>query len=106
MALKSIQQRGWLRGLNASIGYAVAPKGTLARISNFLYTQRGALVSCDQNLGISSLNGAGPATAQGAFLELILFLPPPMGTSFGTTALLMSLLQVPGATDLVVHVGF
>src|ERR1700733_12387879 len=74
MALKSIPQRGWLRGLNASISYASSPKGVLARVSNFLYTQRGGLVSFDQNLGFVTLNRAGPSsTPQGTFLDLILF---------------------------------
>lgn len=75
--LRTIGQKQFLKGVNASVSYNSQPKGTVARISNMTLNTRGALRSCDQNLGICTLNGAGPLTNGTPFLSLQFFQPSP-----------------------------
>ena len=78
MALKPIKQSQFLRGVNASVAYNSQPKGTVPRLSNMLFTSRGALRSSDQNMGICTLNGTGPLTGAPPFLSIQFFQPSPM----------------------------
>lgn len=77
----------WVRGLQAGFDRFSQPKGSLARISNLLFTKRGALKVCDGTMLISSFNGAlqNLAAKFGAILELFLF--QPMGASSGYFAI-------------------
>ena len=77
MALKPIKQSQFLRGVNASVAYNSQPKGTVPRLSNMLFTSRGALRSSDQNMGICTLNGTGPLTGAPPFLSIQFFQPSP-----------------------------
>jgi hypothetical protein len=71
---RSIPQRGWLKGVDASTPKESQRKATLPRGSNLLLTKRGALVTCDGSLIISQLNGAlQPGT--GPWTEITLFQP-------------------------------
>lgn len=75
MALKPIKQSQFLKGVNASVAYNSQPKGTVPRISNMVFTNRGAMRSADQNLGICTLNGAGPAAGEGPIVSTQFFQP-------------------------------
>ena len=75
MALKTIAQKSFLKGLNASVAYNAQPKGIIPRAANLLFTNRGALRSCDQNLGICTLNGTGPITGAPPFLAIQFYQP-------------------------------
>jgi hypothetical protein len=75
MTLRPIKQSQFLKGINASAAYNAQPKGTVPRISNLVLTSRGALRSCDQNMGICTLGGAGPVTGAPPFLSVQFFQP-------------------------------
>jgi hypothetical protein len=77
MALKPISQKSFLKGINASVAYNAQPKGTLPRVSNLTYSNRGAMRSSDQNLGICTLDGTGPVTGAPPFLTAQSFQPTP-----------------------------
>jgi hypothetical protein len=77
MPLQNISQKSFFKGVNASAAYNSQPKGTVPRVSNMTLTTRGALRSCDQNLGICTLNGTGPAVAEGPFTSIQFFQPNP-----------------------------
>ena len=74
--LRQIRHQGYLKGLNASTAYPMQPPRTVARVSNMTLNTRGALRSCDQNMGICTFNGSGPAVPTvGAFLSVQFFQP-------------------------------
>lgn len=78
MALRQVRHSGYIKGVNASVSYPSQPPRTVARVSNFVLTTRGALRSCDQNVGICTLNGAGPAPSaddHGPFLKTQFYQP-------------------------------
>jgi len=63
MAIKVITQNKFLRGLNAASSAFAQPAGIVKRLSNMVFTRRGALRTCDGSSMVSSLNGGGAATA-------------------------------------------
>lgn len=56
--MRPISQGPFLKGLQAANQVLAQPKGSVARVSNLLYTKRGALKTCDGSLIINWLNGA------------------------------------------------
>src|SRR5215469_496789 len=60
MPFKVVSQKGFLKGVIASMDRFNITKGAIQRSSNFLLTQRGALTVCD---GTHALATGGPATA-------------------------------------------
>ena len=73
MPVKVLNQKSFFKGLNASVADTSQPKGALARISNLQYFIRGSLRVIDGNLGFATLNGAGPTTGQGLFMDVVLY---------------------------------
>lgn len=71
---KPISQKNWKKGLCANTPDQAQPPGSLARISNLLYTRRGGLRTCDGSLIISLLNGVLQTTT-GPWTELFLYKP-------------------------------
>lgn len=64
----------FVKGLIASTDPITQPKGSVSRISNFIYTQRGALTTCDGTAIINAFNGV-PTAGRGKFLSAFLFSP-------------------------------
>jgi len=60
MPFKVVSQKGFLKGVIASMDRFNITKGAIQRASNFLLSQRGALTVCD---GTHALATGGPATA-------------------------------------------
>jgi hypothetical protein len=73
MPVKVLNQKSFFKGLNASVADTSQPKGALARISNLQYFIRGSLRVIDGNLGFATLNGTGPNTQQGLFMDVVLY---------------------------------
>lgn len=72
--MRSLPQRGFLKGIDASTPKSSQQKATVPRLSNLLLTKRGALITCDGSLIISALNGViSPGT--GPWTEITLFQP-------------------------------
>jgi hypothetical protein len=72
--MKTLPQRGFLKGVDASTPKEIQRKSTVPRLSNLLMTKRGGLLTCDGSLIISALNGAlAPGT--GPWTEIALFQP-------------------------------
>jgi hypothetical protein len=74
MALQSISQGPYIKGLVASNQPLAIPKGSVARISNLLYSTRGALTVVDGTLELYEYNGA-IQTGRGAILATFLYKP-------------------------------
>lgn len=72
--MKTISQKRFIKGLVVTTGEQAQPQGSLARISNLVYTKRGSLVPCDGSLFISRFNGA-LQTTEGPWTEINLFQP-------------------------------
>lgn len=71
---RTVGQRGFLKGVDASTPRVDQRKTTLPRLSNLLLTKRGGLITCDGSLFISELNGIlQPGT--GPWTEITLFQP-------------------------------
>ena len=56
--MRPVSQGPFLKGLQAANQVLAQPKGSVARISNLLYTKRGSLKTCDGSLIINWQNGA------------------------------------------------
>lgn len=74
MALRPQVLGPWLRGLDASTDPFSDPKGSAPRLSNLIFTQRGALTDCDGSAVLNWFNGA-IQTGRGRFMSLFLFQP-------------------------------
>ena len=74
MALRPQVLGPWLRGLDASTDPYSDPKGSAPRLSNLIFTQRGALTDCDGSAVLNWFNGA-IQTGRGRFMSLFLFQP-------------------------------
>lgn len=72
--MKTISQKRFVKGLVVTTGDQAQPQGSVARISNLVYTKRGSLVPCDGSLYISRLNGA-TQTTEAPWTEIGLFQP-------------------------------
>jgi hypothetical protein len=77
---RTISQKRFLKGVNATFGQFSEIPGILTRISNLLFSKRGSLRTCDGSLILTSLNGMGPQALDAAgknyaFMELFLFAP-------------------------------
>jgi hypothetical protein len=57
---KAITHSRWIRGLQAGFDRFSLPKGAVSRISNMVYTRRGALKNCDGSLIFSAFGGLNP----------------------------------------------
>lgn len=80
---KPVTHSRWLRGLQAGFDRYSQPKGSIARVSNMVYTRRGALKVCDGSSIFTVFNGSiQPAgNTFGPITEVFLFQP-----TGGTTA--------------------
>ena len=74
MALRPQVLGPWLRGLDASTDPYSDPKGSAPRLSNLIFTQRGALTDCDGSAVLNWFNGA-IQTGRGRFMSTFLFEP-------------------------------
>lgn len=74
MALKTVSQRKFLKGLIATQPKWDQSPGSVPRISNLLLQARGGLTTCDGSLFISRFNGV-TSTGDGPWTELFLFQP-------------------------------
>lgn len=75
MPSQSTPQIDFGKGLYANVSRFLQPAGTVPRISNLVYTDRGSLKTTDGSDVISSLNGAGPTTGQPPFRYFIRYNP-------------------------------
>jgi hypothetical protein len=76
LPLASVEQRNFIRGLNAASPIVAQPKGTIPRVSNLVLTKRGGLRLCDGSLILSSYLGNPPTPGvQGPWLDLYLYAP-------------------------------
>jgi hypothetical protein len=57
---KAVTHSRWIRGLQAGFDRFSLPKGAVSRISNMVYTRRGALKNCDGSLIFSAFGGINP----------------------------------------------
>jgi hypothetical protein len=57
---KPVTHDRWLKGLQAGFDRMSQPKGSVSRISNLVYTRRGALKTCDGSSIFSALGGMQP----------------------------------------------
>lgn len=60
MSKKPITHSRWLRGLQAGFDRFAQPKGSFSRVSNMVYTRRGALKTADGSLILSAFGGINP----------------------------------------------
>jgi len=62
-----VTQRTFIKGLDASTSKYDQPRGSLPRLSNFLFTRRGSLLACDGSRVIGSANqlNAAPIPSNG-----------------------------------------
>lgn len=72
--MSTVTQSRFTKGLIAVTSDQSQPKGSLPRISNMVFTRRGALKTCDGSQIISALGGV-PAPGTGPWTELFLFQP-------------------------------
>lgn len=74
---QSVTHSRWLKGLQAGFDRYSLPKGSVSRISNMVYTRRGALKVCDGSLEFAKYNGVfQPISANfGPITEVYLFQP-------------------------------
>jgi hypothetical protein len=75
---KTISQRKWTRGLQATFGLFAEPDQILKRISNLVYTRRGALKVTDGSQIFTSRNGV-TQVADAPILEIALYSPTTTG---------------------------
>lgn len=81
MSGKPITHSRWLKGLQSGFDRYSQPKGSIARVSNLLYTRRGALKTCDGTQLITQYNSGGGAALQpasanfGPITEVYLYQP-------------------------------
>lgn len=73
--MQTIAQNSFTKGLVPVASELSQPKGIVRRISNMVYSRRGALKTIDGSLVVASLNGSGPSTGQGPFTRVLLFTP-------------------------------
>jgi hypothetical protein len=86
MSFKVVSQKGFLKGLVASMNRFSSPKGAILRTSNLLLSERGALVTCDGTRAIASGNLGQSIVVIGIFVDPVSFaVTPIVGTNGGTT---------------------
>lgn len=74
MPYKMITFSSFIKGLNASTVRSSQPQGTVPRLSNFVLTRRGGIVTCDGSQIVSAFNGA-PTANRGRDMCTVLFSP-------------------------------
>jgi hypothetical protein len=72
---KTISQRNWLKGLQATFGLFSQPSGILTRLSNLVYDKRGSLRTTDGSLVFTRRNGV-IQPGDGPIAEFSLYSPP------------------------------
>lgn len=74
---KPITHSRWIRGLQSGFDRYSQPKGSIARVSNLVFTRRGALKTCDGTQLITQFNGAfQPFSSNfGPITEVFLYQP-------------------------------
>jgi hypothetical protein len=80
MAVRTISQRDYSKGLVAVTQELAQPRGTVQRISNMLFTRRGGLKTCDGGVLIAEAHGVDWTRGNGGFLATAiaqLVTPPP-----------------------------
>lgn len=78
MSFKPTSSGAFVRGVDASTGVLLQPRGSVPRASNFLLTKRGALTVCDGSQIVCAWNGVPTAGRGKAMCE---FLFAPIGVS-------------------------
>jgi hypothetical protein len=71
---KPVTFSSFLKGLNASTVRTSQPQGTLPRLSNFVLTRRGGIVTCDGSKIVNAFNGV-PTAGRGRDMATVLFSP-------------------------------
>jgi hypothetical protein len=72
---KTISQRNFLKGLQATYGLFSQPSAIITRLSNFLYDKRGSLRTTDGSLVFTQQDGSAMSNG-GPITELALYSPP------------------------------
>lgn len=72
---KTISQRNWLKGLQATFGLLAQPQTIVVRLSNLLYDKRGALRTTDGSMVFTQHNGQIQSN-DGPITEIFLYSPP------------------------------
>jgi hypothetical protein len=88
MPFKVVSQKGFLKGLVASMNRFSSPKGSILRSSNLLLSERGALVTCDGTMTIAQQNIGESIVVMGIYVDPVSFaVTPIMGTYAGSAGL-------------------
>jgi hypothetical protein len=66
---KVVSQKGFLKGLVASMNRFNSPKGSILRASNLLLSERGALVTCDGTMAVATGALGASIVAIGIFVD-------------------------------------
>lgn len=74
LKFKTISQRKWAKGLQATFGIFAEPEGILKRLSNMLYDRRGALRVTDGSQIFTERNGELQPN-DGQILDIVLYSP-------------------------------
>ena len=73
--LRPVVQGPFVKGIIASSDPITQPKGSVSRISNLLYTVRGALTTCDGTAVVNAFDGLAAPGLRGRFESTTLFEP-------------------------------
>jgi hypothetical protein len=84
--LKPVSQKGFLKGVIASMDRFNITKGAIQRASNFLLSQRGALTVCDGTHALATGGPATPIREIGMFVDSGFGIHPLAGAPDGTGA--------------------
>jgi hypothetical protein len=84
---KVVSQKGFLKGLVASMNRFSSPKGAILRSSNLLLSERGALVTCDGTRAIATGNIGQSIVVMGIFVDPVSFAITPIAGSYAGSGL-------------------
>lgn len=86
MPFKVVSQKGFLKGVIASMDRFNITKGAIQRASNFLLSERGALTVCDGTHALATGGPATPIREIGMFVDSAFGIHPLAGAPDGTGA--------------------